>query len=272
MTNPVHTAAAKTSTANMARRHVTDGGTPLLDRGGAMLRPEGFSAVMAHRVSAPDDLDYFPTPPWAARAGGELIRAIDPKARTCWEPACGGGHMVHGLSDYFDELVATDIHDHGCQRLDGIRDFLARQDEPVTDLNSFDWIVTNPPFVLGEAFVRAAWDRAARGVAMLLRLQFLEGGARYRLFTDVPLYAVAPFAERVPMVKGRWDPAASSATAYAWFIWVKPNVPGFGGPPRVAPIAPGTRARLSRPDDLIAFCGEADAPLFDCPTTQGERP
>jgi hypothetical protein len=29
----------------------------------------------------------------------------------------------------------------------------------------------------------------------------------------------AQFAERVHMVKGRWNPDASSATAYAWFVW-----------------------------------------------------
>lgn len=236
------------------------------------MRPEGFSAVMAHRVSAPDDLDYFPTPPWAARAGGELIRAIDPKARTCWEPACGGGHMVHGLRDYFDFVAPTDIHDHGFADLMTVGDFLG--DDPFEGgAVPFDWIVTNPPFVQGEAFVRTAWARANRGVAMLLRLQFLEGGARYRLFQDLPLHTVAPFAERVPMVKGRWDPVASSATAYAWFVWLKPiAAPVRREPPQVRFIAPGTRARLSRAEDLTTFVGLADAPLFDPQPTEGDHP
>lgn len=263
--------AARNSTANMARRLPTDPGAPLFERGGAM-RPEGFSAVMAHRVSAPDDLDYFPTPPWAARAGGELIRAIDPEALTCWEPACGGGHMVHGLRDHFGFVMASDIHDHGWPGLTATADFLSDSSDRFAAEVDVDWIVTNPPFVMGEAFVRTAWDRARRGVAMLLRLQFLEGGARYRLFQDVPLYAVAPFAERVPMVKGRWDPNASSATAYAWFIWIKPAVPGFGQPPRVSFIAPGTRTRLSRPEDVRLFVGESDAPLFESPQPEGDHP
>lgn len=235
-----------------------------------MIRPEGFSAVMAHRVSAPDDLDYFPTPPWAARAGGELIRQIDPHARTCWEPACGGGHMVHGLRDYFDFVAPSDIHDHGFADLMAVGDFLG--DDPFEGvLPAFDWIVTNPPFVRGEAFVRTAWARASRGVAMLLRLQFLEGAARYRLFQDVPLTCVAPFAERVPMVKGRWDPEASSATAYAWFIWTKPCVIDAQGLPRLRFIAPGTRARLSRTEDLTTFVGLADAPLLDSQAPEGDH-
>ena len=57
-----------------------------------MTVPSGFSSVMAMRVPTnPDDLEFFPTPPWAARAGGELIRQLDPEAVNCWEPACGAG-------------------------------------------------------------------------------------------------------------------------------------------------------------------------------------
>jgi hypothetical protein len=67
--------------------------------------PFGGNAVMSSRVAtAPDELDYFPTPPWAARAGAELIKRLDPAARSCWEPACGQGHMAHGLADYFAEV------------------------------------------------------------------------------------------------------------------------------------------------------------------------
>lgn len=213
--------------------------------------------------TSPDDLDYFPTPPWAARAGGELVRTIDPAARTCWEPAAGGGHMAWGLLDYFDEVSVSDIHDHGGPQgaLHHLGDFLDPAFAPGIDA---DWIITNPPFVKGEAFARWAMARSRRGVAMLLRLQFLEGAARFRLFSDLPLFAVAPFAERVPMVKGRWDPHASSATAYAWFIWVKPEVgAGDVAAARVLFIAPRTRTRLSRPSDLTMFVGQAEAPLFE---------
>ena len=237
-----------------------------------MSRPAGHTAVMADRQPTDaGERDYFPTPPWAARAGGELIRRIDPIARSCWEPAAGEGHMAHGLGDYFDQVVASDIHDYGdpfgvfadlapC----GIGDFL-----DVAGVGpSADWIVTNPPFVAGEAFVRTALRRATRGVAMLLRSVFLEGAARSRLFTDPTLgFAVAAqFAERVPMVKGRWDPEASTATAYSWFVWLKPEVGLAAGPIQLAIreaqhagghlgliIPPATRARLSRDADLYRF-------------------
>jgi hypothetical protein len=218
---------------------------------------------MSSRAQAPDDLDYFPTPPWAARAGAEIIAKLDPGSWTCWEPACGGGHMAHGLRDEFALVIESDIHRHEGGDPAFLVDFLsedAREREP-----NIDWIVTNPPFVLGDAFVRAAWAHARRGVAMLLRLVFLEGGKRFHLLhTDCPLTAVAPFSERVPMVKGRWDPAASSATAYAWFIWLKPQTGHrIGSHPIVLPIPPGTRDRLARAEDVALFNGAPDAPLLD---------
>jgi hypothetical protein len=69
----------------------------------------------------------------------------------------------------------------------------------------------------------------------------------------------APFAERVPMLKGRWDPDASSATAYAWFVWDKHDAKlqadrhGNAFTPRLLPIAPGAKARLTRPSEFLTF-------------------
>lgn len=251
----------------MARRLKTLASTPLLDRGGGGLMqpsliPSGHTSVMANRQPTEDGADYFPTPPWAARAGAELIQHIDPGAWRVWEPACGGGHMAYGLADYFGEVFATDFYDYGWAGAHVSNlDFLS---DEAGQIGEFDWIVSNPPFVLGDAFVRQAYVRARRGVAMLLRLVFLEGGKRYRLLhEDCPLSAVAPFSERVPMVKGRWDPDASSATAYAWFIWQKPGLGAAVTPPIVLAIPPGTRARLSRAGDAPHFNGQAAAPLFD---------
>lgn len=222
-------------------------------------------------------LEYFPTPPWAARAGGELIAAIDPWSGpltsrpgwTCWEPACGGGHMAHGLKDDFSQVWATDIHDHGWggQHGDPL-DFLSREADAYAD--PIDWIVTNPPFGLAAEFVAAGLRRARRGVAILARTVLLEGAGRFPMFwnPDNRLAAFAPFSERVPMTLGRWDPKASTATAYGWFVWLKPGV-GAGpggrmseGRPEIWPIPPGTRARLTRPEDARLFGAAADAPLF----------
>lgn len=225
--------------------------------------PAGHSAVMAMR--APDGregLDYFPTPPWAARAGGELITRFDPGAKTCWEPACGEGHMAHGLEDYFDTVVKSDVHEYGAHH---IYDFASGGAARLICADP-DWIVTNPPFNLAGEFVQRGLTCARRGIAMLVRLAFLEGQKRHPLLHGSnPVRVVAPFAERVPMVKGRWDPEASSATAYAWFVWAAPGAAWAAelpAQPIIAPIPPGTKERLSRRSDLERFAPPAPGGLL----------
>lgn len=203
-------------------------------------------------------LDYFPTPPWAARAGAELIRSLDPDARTVWEPACGEGHMAAPLAESFD-VFASDIHPFG---FGDVANFLDdREFAPPSHADAADWIVTNPPFNAAARFLAVGLRTARRGVALLLRLSFLEGAARYPLFYGAaPLSVCAVFAERVPMTLGRWDPKAASATAYAWFLWRKGET---GASPRLAGIPPGTRQRLTRPNDAGRFGWRSDASLLD---------
>ena len=127
-----------------------------------------------------------------------------------------------------------------------------------------DWVVTNPPFGDGraEAFVRRAYDVSRRGVAMLMRAGMLETVGRHSLlYRDCPLTVFAPFSERLPLVKGRMDPEASSAAFYAWFIWLKPELnprrfmARINGEyfPACVPIPPGTRDRLEQADDARLF-------------------
>lgn len=181
-------------------------------------------AVRAQRVEPRDSLDDFPTPPWAVRALMEYI--IDPDRldvltdeRSCLEPACNRGFMSRTLSEYFKSVTSSDVADYG---FGTVRDFL---EEPYPAL-SFDWVITNPPFRLAEKFVREALDVASEGVAVFVRTQFLEGVGRYnRLFKEARPTFVFPFSERVPLVKGRVDPNATTATAYMWIVWMKQRVP-----------------------------------------------
>lgn len=174
-------------------------------------------AVMAQRAEPHDSLDFFPTPPWAVRAFlehaiiGHGFRRDQLAEMDCWEPACGEGHMARPLAEYFRAVHASDVHPYGFGAVD---DFL------MPTKRRADWIITNPPFRLTLDFAERAIDRARVGVAMLVRSTWAEGGERYaRLFKPRSPWAVAQHCERVPMVKGRYDPKASSATGYAWFVW-----------------------------------------------------
>ena len=73
---------------------------------------------------------------------------------------------------------------------------------------------------MAEEFLNKANYIASTGIALLARTVFLESVGRYdRIFKNNPPAYFAQFSERVPMVKGRLDKKASTATGYAWFVW-----------------------------------------------------
>lgn len=201
-------------------------------------------------------LNYYATPPWGARAGAEVLRDFDPAASIIWEPACGEGHMASALQEYFPTVYASDIHAHG---YGDVHDFLLLESCPYEQP---DWVFTNPPFDNAAAFLAQGLRFARRGVALLLRVAFVEGTERFSAVWrgDSPMALCAPFIERLPMVLGCYDPDASTATCMAWFLFKK----GRGArPAHIVPIPPGTKDRLHRVDDVRRFAKLAPAPLFD---------
>lgn len=197
-------------------------------------------AVMAQRKEAHDSLDFFPTPPWSTRALCDWLRGFEPiNSLAAWEPACGRGDMARPLQEYFKLVVGSDIHDYGYGE---VFDFLF-PNPPITEA---DWIITNPPFRLGEQFISCALPRAKRGVAMLVRTAFLESADRYySLYRGTAPTEILQFVERVPMFKGRLDRHGSTATAYCWLVFRK-NAAGPGT--RFHWIAP-CRRRLEKDSD-----------------------
>lgn len=188
------------------------------------------SAVMQRRGTPAAGLEDFPTPPWATRAlvthvlcrpgCVELGHLVEQHA---WEPACGRGHMARTLRETFRSVHATDVADWRGARVPrwhgqhAVQDFL-QAGPPATPV---DWIVTNPPFRLATEFVgRALGLGPRRGVAIFARTALIEGIGRFAgIYRDRPPAVVAQFVERVPLVKGRLDPRASTTTAYAWLVW-----------------------------------------------------
>jgi hypothetical protein len=220
-------------------------------KAGDLALPFGSRSIMGSRQEPDDSLDYFPTPPWATRALIEIafrhlgIENID----SADDPACGEGHIAEVLREYVDPkyVFASDIFDYGYSERFGPQfDYL----NPLNIMAGPDWVITNPPFGdKTEPFVLRAIREACVGVAMFVRLQWLESGGRYEnIFRDHPPTLIAFFAERVNLCKGRWDPEGTTATAYIWLIWIK------GKEPR-APfwIPPGQRNTLTRPDDAERF-------------------
>lgn len=205
--------AQNTSSAVMQQRHPTHEGN---------YGPRGF----------PVQLDYFPTPPWAARAACAWLEAELGEAvhrQSVWEPACGEGHLAVGLRDCFAKVIASDVHDYGgTLQMDFLQQGPLPFDEP-------DWLFTNPPFRLAAEFVATALRRSRRGVVMFVRSAFTEGEERLReIFRPHPPSYVVTYVERVVLLRDRLiqanalDPwnlkdgkpqRASSATSYALIVW-----------------------------------------------------
>lgn len=211
--------------------------------------PQGGRAVMNRRLDPVDSLDFFPTPPWATRA---LFKHVLLDAHgTAWEPAAGAGHMAEVMRECFAQVHASDVFDYGVGY--DIAPFAGTTDTPQAVAQCPfvpDWIWTNPPFNAAAEFAIRGLRTARRGVALLVRSNWAEGRDRYReLFRLSPPSIVAQFAERVPMVKGCWDPEASTATAYAWFIWDRARAGGT----RYVWIPPGCRTALEAANDRRRF-------------------
>lgn len=216
------------------------------------MKPEGGMSVMAARQSDSRALDLFPTPPWATRAlFCEALNWPDWRHAVVWEPAAGLGTMSGVIAEFARDVIASDVHDYGVGH--HIGSFVGEGADVIRDVKPIDWIITNPPFNLALEFARRAIDTADKGVALLVRSVWAEGGERYReLFSKTPPTVIAQFCERVPMVAGRWDPTATTATSYAWFIWKDLKLP-FTGRTEFIWIPPGQRVKRTRPDDITRF-------------------
>lgn len=210
------------------------------------LGPGMSHAVVARRHESQASLDDFPTPPWATRALMEHV--IKPSEfgygihrASVWEPACGRGFMSRPLGEYFLSVMSTDIGDYGWRGQHGINDFLSNEYQPV----DIQWVITNPPFKRAYDFIDSSLTRGW-GCAVLVRTSFVEGVRRYNsLFKNRPPNIIAQYSERVPMVRGRVDKNASTATSYCWLVW---GQGGYGSCSKFVWIPP-CRKDLEREED-----------------------
>lgn len=191
-------------------------------------RKSQVQALSARRISK-KGRDFYPTPAWAVIA---LTEKIDISGLTIWEPAAGKRHLADALRPFAKRVCASDIHSRR-----GVKqhDFLS--DDPL----DCDGVITNPPYSLASQFAIRAIDLQLQLVALLVRIQFLEGIRRYnKLFCRSPPSEIYVFSERVPFYAGRINNAVKSTSCHCWVVWRR----GVAGT-RLDWFAPGTRARLS---------------------------
>lgn len=174
-----------------------------------------------HSEKDRQEYDYYATEPRAM----EILLAEEQFHPVVWECACGEGHLSKVLEQYGYVVISTDLIYRGFGDPKPL-DFLT---ESFSDGFEGD-IVTNPPYKYALQFVERALEivKSGRKVAMLLRLQFLEGKTRKKFFIENPPKIVYVSSSRLTCaINGEFDKSPSSAVAYAWFIWEK----GFKGNP-----------------------------------------
>lgn len=158
--------------------------------------------------------DYYATEPKAAR----LLMEVEQFSPFIWECACGEGHLSKEFEKAGYKVYSSDKVNRGYGY---VQDFLTSKAPP---LPQFD-IITNPPYKHAAEFVEHALDISQEGrkVAMFLKLQFLEGKARRKLFEKYPPKTVYVSSSRLRCaMNGNFKKyAKSNAVCYAWFVWEK---------------------------------------------------
>ena len=159
--------------------------------------------------------DYYATEPKAL----EMLLDLETFSHDVWECACGEGHLSEVLKNRGHNVYSTDLIDRG-YGIGGV-DFLEHD-------KSFDGdIITNPPYKFAKEFVEKAIKTVTNGhkVAMFLKLQFLEGKSRRKLFEEHSPKTIYVASSRLLCAKNaefeKMKQGGGSAVAYAWFIWEK---------------------------------------------------
>jgi hypothetical protein len=175
--------------------------------------------------------DAYYTPDGATR---ELVRRrpdIGRPGEIVIEPCCGARAIAnvfaergaHVVTNDLVPSIEADVHGDAGDRahwktiedyVDGLATAIRR---PVGSTFPIDWVITNPPFLTAFDILRRSYERAGKGVAMFLRLSFLEPTE-----DRGPWLAITPPDELIvlPRISFTGDGATDSVTC-AWMLWYK---------------------------------------------------
>ena len=147
------------------------------------------------------------------------------------EPCVATGNIAEVIKSMGHPVTCVDIEDYGYP------------DTIVTDFITWDTnkrfrgVITNPPFMLAEKFIRKSLSLLEPDgeAAFFLKIQFLEGEKRRKLFEELPPRYVYVNTKRVPTwaENKSLDPKTGKPWATtmcsAWYVWQK----GWHGEPVV---------------------------------------
>lgn len=168
--------------------------------------------------------DYYSTDPKALEIFLDKIKEDNITLHNkIWESACGEGHLSKVLENRGYQVFSSDLVDRGFGK---VQDFLNYENQNKLSVD----ILTNPPYNKAQEFVEKALDVIQDDyyVVMFLKIQFLEGKERRKLFDKYPpKYIYVNSARQICYLNGDMSKKMSSATCYCWYIWEK----GWKGEP-----------------------------------------
>lgn len=134
-----------------------------------------------------------------------------------WECACGKGHISETLLKLGYNVYSTDLINRGYGI---VQDFLMC-DKPFNGD-----IITNPPYKYATEFVykRLNLLQDDKYLCLFLKLQFLEGEKRKKLFKEFPPKYIYIHSKRQKIARnGDFEKYGknSNSLAFCWIVWQK---------------------------------------------------
>lgn len=142
------------------------------------------------------------------------------------EPCAGQRHISKVLANNGYNITSTDITDvSDPEDEDDVLDCTKEkywEYRAISISNTcymYDWVITNPPYKEAEKIIPLAYKYAKKGIAMLLRLSYLEPTKnRAEFLKNTPLTKLIVVN---PRPRFRSDTNSTDSVTSAWFIWEK---------------------------------------------------
>lgn len=164
--------------------------------------------------------DFYTTPPLATYV---LCKYVKPP-QNVFEPCAGRGNISIELARNGHNVLSHDLNAYE----DSICSIKTSQDALTTPKQEFaGGVVTNPPYHKDlPRKLAEKWTKEYDYVAMFLRLTFLEGKKRNKLFTNNPPSDIIYLSDRIRFDSGLIEPIEKKdqlggMIAYMWIVWNK---------------------------------------------------
>ena len=157
--------------------------------------------------------DFYPTRD-AEKLVGLLRRHVNIEGLVL-EPCAGDG----AIASQFERCNTNDLIEYpGCK---------TTWQMDATDWDSWllwshhSWTITNPPFSLANAIIPMAWNWSTRGMAMLLRLSWLEPTSERADWLAEYSCFLSHLIIVNPRPRFRSDTRKTDSVTVAWMVWQK---------------------------------------------------